>query len=479
MMSGRSGTFFLLRLPPELVDSVLQLLGPTQLARVGQTCRALHRLATSDVLWQRLVQANVPDVVVDSPYPFDNFRDLYVCHEPYWFLTRYKIWFCDHNLMGKMVVVRYDQRRGCIEGYLLLSNKKNKGFHSWPADPQVIIHAFEPRVKLHLDKPVLQLNPTTTNNETAMGSKPFQPELAMCLDEILHCNLMLARPLESLPGRYGRGVSYGVWPPPAVPASHRVGNSAPYGFADPEINTLPESRAEASDRVFRLRQWIEHLAPPRPSMINGRPLNPVIGTNPYPNIGLFGPAMAPAVVGRRSSVSEEVITYATLDPYLYTPTTDKPWRGIWVGDYCGHGCEFLLVHQPDDEEPPEPRRESESDEAYRNRRKFHGRLEAIKLTGDPNVPRGEYTFIADDLGDAGFVDYSNEPPFMGCRIVKSLGHIAGTGFQNDEYIMSQLVLINNNRLAQFWVGFGHISFFERVKIEDFLDPKTTAPGTRA
>jgi hypothetical protein len=42
-------------------------------------------------------------------------------------------------------------------------------------------------------------------------------------------------------------------------------------------------------------------------------------------------------------LGEEVYTYATLDPKLYTPTEEKPYRGIWVGDYSGHGCEFLLV----------------------------------------------------------------------------------------------------------------------------------------
>jgi hypothetical protein len=50
-------------------------------------------------------------------------------------------------------------------------------------------------------------------------------------------------------------------------------------------------------------------------------------------------------------MGEEVSTYATLDPKLYTPTEEKPFRGIWVGDYSGHGCEFLLMNQPDNEEP--------------------------------------------------------------------------------------------------------------------------------
>lgn len=40
----------------------------------------------------------------------------------------------------------------------------------------------------------------------------------------------------------------------------------------------------------------------------------------------------------------------------------------------------------------------------------------------------------------------------------------------DKYIESQLLLIGPNRLAQYWVGFGHISFFERVQIDDLIVP---------
>jgi hypothetical protein len=36
---------------------------------------------------------------------------------------------------------------------------------------------------------------------------------------------------------------------------------------------------------------------------------------------------------------------------------------------------------------------------------------------------------------------------------------------------SQLILMSPNRLAQFWVGFGHISFFERVDIDSLLIPQ--------
>ena len=75
----------------------------------------------------------------------------------------------------------------------------------------------------------------------------------------------------------------------------------------------------------------------------------------------------------------------------------------------------------------------ETEEAWESRRAegrtYQGRLEAIKLTGDPNVPRGEHTFIADDLGPNGIVDGPPpDPRFQGIRTVHSRGHVANTGF---------------------------------------------------
>lgn len=40
----------------------------------------------------------------------------------------------------------------------------------------------------------------------------------------------------------------------------------------------------------------------------------------------------------------------------------------------------------------------------------------------------------------------------------------------DKFIETQLILISPNKLAMHWVGFGHISFLERVNIDHFLVP---------
>lgn len=147
---------------------------------------------------------------------------------------------------------------------------------------------------------------------------------------------------------------------------------------------------------------------------------------------------------RRVPVGEEIATYATIGPEVYTPTPSKPFRGIWVGDYGAHGCEFLLLTQPDDDDfvpPLDPdsisRLDGETDAQYAKRQRdavmYRGRLEAVKLTGDANVPRGEVTFVVDELGNGGTEIHVEHPNMtFSARAIESRGHIARTGFANGE-----------------------------------------------
>ncbi|KAI2605564.1 F-box domain-containing protein [Hypoxylon sp. NC1633] len=452
----------ILDLPTELIDAILSWLTPLELASVSLVCRALRNYANSDSQWKRHVLSNLPVNRITSPYPCKSWRELYISHDPHWFLTKHKLWFCDRELTGQMIIVRYDERRGCIEGYQLVGTKNREGSQPWLANQDVQIHHFEPTVKLHLDKPVLQLNVDSLENiirgrSAFVSFRRFFSEQPMRFNNGTDprvSNFLLAKPLSkaALVGRMANEFPHGyVWPPPAIPARHRVtGQPAGVHPLATSINYTrstsamwqPRTRSEASDQTFRIRQWME--------------MGPSLGVH----------------------FAEELVTYSTLDPILYTPTDEKPWRGIWVGDFSGHGCEYLLINQPDgDEKEEEPltrlkdEAEAEFEERFLHERVYRGRLEAIKLTGDANVPRGEYTFVADDLGDEGFICVARDPPFHGCRMVKSKGHIASLGFYNDKYIESQLILISHNRLAQYWVPFGHISFFERVNIDEFLVPK--------
>ncbi|KAJ3486482.1 hypothetical protein NLG97_g6606 [Lecanicillium saksenae] len=81
---------------------------------------------------------------------------------------------------------------------------------------------------------------------------------------------------------------------------------------------------------------------------------------------------------------------------------------------------------------------------------------------------GEYSFVVDDLGPHGHVGDATDEPFAGACIVKSKGHVVAAGFHRNEIIESQLLLLSYDRLAQFWVGFGHVGFFERVHVDEFI-----------
>ncbi|KAK0649014.1 hypothetical protein B0T16DRAFT_308003, partial [Cercophora newfieldiana] len=465
----------LTRLPTELIDCVLRYLSPIDLLTVSATCRALYNIATSEHLWQAHVQDNVPGQRVTTPYPLTSFRALYEAHDPRWFLPKYKIWFSDvPGLIGRLVVMRYDQRRGCIEGYQLLTINNDTTEGAWEADPTVRIQNFEPKHVLHLDRPIVRLPAvqpgTIAEEEQRIGSitdkrrSRFRCGIHMELgandatrSDFMHAQaLSPEEPDNIITSRFPYS---GLWPPPTFPAPHRVSGAGPYGEEEwpRSDDDPPRRRADISDRCFRIRTVFHEITLTVLNFI-ARPIE-----DPLPMV--FGGQLA---------------TYATLDPHLYTPTPEKPYRGVWVGDYSVHGCEYVLIHQPDDAPgvtfDPESlvQGEEESDEAFSQRKTdamvYRGRLEAIKLTGDPHVPRGEITFSVDDLGEGGFLGVLEDPPFAGTRVVRSRGHVAEQGFRQDDFLSSRLFLISHDCLAQHWKEFRHISFFRRVDIDQLVTP---------
>ncbi|KAK4227321.1 protein executer 2, chloroplastic [Podospora fimiseda] len=522
----QSSTCYLLLLPTELVLAILSYLSPIDVVAVSVTCCTLHTHATTDLLWQGFIQDNVPGQKITKPYPCPNFRALYQAHDTRWCLPRYKIWVSDKDLTGRLVIIRFDQRRGCIEGYQLVAFSKQRAMQPWEAEPSIRIHSFEPEVYLHLDKPILELHAVSSqetnaiyrervmtrliramrdgqyaliNDEPVAGfpaymlpeTQPavgrFEAEVPMNMfgpNSATFCSYMPARALSpvELQSQATGSFPYGnVWPPPTIPASEYFMGAGPRarGHGDEPLfraEHRPTRRSEVSELAFHTRKFLTHPFP-----IIAREENNT--DTPSPAANSSGTNSGPSVPPRSNRAIyipfHEVTTYATLDPKLYTPTKDKPFRGIWVGDYSGHGCEFLLMTQPDNDEETQlesPKsKEGETDEDYEKRkyeqRIYRGSLEAIKLTGDPNIPRGELTFRVDDLGPEAYVRTIQDEPFKGARVVKSMGHIADNGFQHDQFIESQLFILSHDRLAQYWIEWGHISYFERVNIDDFLVPR--------
>ncbi|KAL4935490.1 hypothetical protein BDV06DRAFT_206894 [Aspergillus oleicola] len=412
----------LLQLPPELVYEVFSYLPALDLARLSESCRILAQHANNDRLWANLVNANLPDHIHD-PGIFDSFRRLYIAHHPCWFIPRHKVWFSDTEHTGNLILTRYDNRRGVIEGYRVTTERRSHKFQVWEYNADVVIQAFEPKVSLWLDDPILLLQgdpegiPRYLNTESRMNM-PVEAQY-------VYNSISLCRP-----GDPAELTNDTQWPPPNVPSDHRV-------YRDPDDDSrgrdrLPQSLTEISEYAFRIRRWA-HFRLGLPTFTAGQ--------------------------------QETISTYSTLDPALYMPTKEKPYQGIWVGDYSAHGCEFLLFLQQD--------KESEGDEydAHDPRNDGiiqHGSLKAVKLTGDPNVPRGEFSFVSDDIGPGGTVRIATEALFQGARVVRSRGHIAGLGFRDDTFINSQLILKSPDCVAHYWESMGHITYYRRLDIDALI-----------
>ncbi|KAM0182669.1 hypothetical protein ACHAPF_000914 [Botrytis cinerea] len=198
------------------------------------------------------------------------------------------------------------------------------------------------------------------------------------------------------------------WPPPKIAAKVRADRPTIYDNSCTATWGRPENRSQINEKSFRIRGWME--------------MNGLV------------------------QIGDQIQTYSTLDFELYTPTEDKPYRGIFVGDYSGHGCEYLLLDQRDglqkQDESTILKLKDESHEAWEARkgqtRIPTGSLCAIKLTGDPNIPRGEVTWVADDISDKGLVRYG-EKDWPGARIVKSRGQIANQGYKNRICFLSHTI----------------------------------------
>ena len=415
----------LLELPSETVYQIFSHLPPLSLVDLSETCHFLRSHTDNDLLWARFVQENLP-VHQSQPSPCVTWKSLYISHYPYWFLPRQKVWFSDKahigtDMAGQLAISRYDHRRGCIEAYRLVAEHGTHKIEDWEWRRNVLIHTFDPKVRLWLDDPVVKLDIGAYKAGNRLQNEQMMRNGTANGIGAIFSTIFLARGIPaSLQDR-----SMHLWPPRAVPTTQRVRNESGSKFRGESHR--PRKFAEISDTAFRIRKWMEFG-----------------GTGQWIEFGGVGPRMG-----------EDVMTFSTLPMECYTPTKEKPFQGIWVGDYAGHGCEFLALIQKHESEPREPRMPRHPSSLERTFLKSDaqgtattvlsehdpiecsGRLEAVKLTGDPNVPRGEYTWIAEDIGRQGLIRIAEEQMFKGARVVESWGHIAANNFTNGKvYSMS-------------------------------------------
>ena len=393
------------KLPPELIRVILSYLSAPDLACIGATCRALADHALDDLLWADLINARLPHRIKE-PGIFTSFRRLYLAYHPCWFIPQNKIWFADNEPTGTLILARYDNCQGVIEGYQIVAERGNPEFFFWKAEPAVLVQSFNPTVHLSLDDPTLFLKdpdpsclaaPIQRFSQSEERHMPLALEAHHVYSSLSFCSATSNQQESPINAEM-------CWPPQIIPSNARI--SRHMGGSQPEII---KQMSELSESAFRVNKWTS-----------------------------FRVAFSPG----RSQLHS---TFSTLDPDIYTPTKEKPYQGIWVGDYSAHGCEFLLVLQKDVHEALQEElrdttvtngdgaSEVDDKDDFGQR----GRLEGIKLTGDMNVPRGQYSWIAEDIGPGGLVGVAVDEPFIGARMVRCKGHVAGIGFQDGECSYSQ------------------------------------------
>lgn len=514
------------RLPSEIIDQILTLLQPPDIARCMPTCQLLLKHALRDSIWQRFAQSYLSKDV-RTPAPYRTWIDLYKNNHLHLFLVKHKLWFSDLSDHGRLIMAYWDPRRGCVEAYQLRANTGVMGDMRAVTlnGQQIFVKLFRPTIWADTNSAILRLSaedylsPRSKFSEhRSVGGAQLRSEVHMNVSRTASAmDRMMTQFLFSvnLPERLCDEQT-DLWPPMTFPSPNngRTRRTSHNGYR--AKGHAPERLEQLSETSFRIRNSL--------TMKN---MHPILSSLHFPG--------------------EETETFGTISASAYTPTPEKPWQGIWVGDYSAHNAEFVLITQPDvqDARPlPDKCRSAfanwprttpyqalfqnavpdEPEEVYeyglvspgnltsaleaRNRREsigrvppvrpgalpestddypYRGRIEAMKLTGDPNVPRGELTFVADDIGTRGLIGHTKEPDFVdpdiaeklqdgtlseadwqGTRMVKSCGHVADLSPRRDSYIPAQLIMVSPNILAQWWIAYKYVVFYHRVDLSELL-----------
>ncbi|KAF3909192.1 hypothetical protein ABW20_dc0101483 [Dactylellina cionopaga] len=453
------GVCKLLSLPSEIIHQILLNLPEISLYAISLTCKRLQTHSFTDSLWETIV--NSPDLT--SPHPYLSYRALHHALSPHLYLNR-KIFIGDRKFFGSILISKYMPMSGTLEAFSLTVTPPTQGeFAFWSYNPEVVIYPFDPKINIR-EEPELKISPNSKASEDgeipvsrrgilatyfraeAILQRDVYPQMAVWPSRIIPCESRVRN--ESANGFRGSSVSKQRGPFMRLPSNVSInGTHVSVGgfhtndvvgaamdrsaFIPPPVKvkevkdaddkwrvdgTINKSGA-LSEKAFRLRRWA------------------VLGD-------------ASGDIEGRFRMGEKVETFSELDEELWTPTREYPYRGIWIGmynlpvstkpekspfsnmpisgNYTPHSPEFLLFHQP-------------------TTTSSQKRLEVIKLTGDPNVPRGEYTWIIDDLSQPTRTADEEEVEWPGAKIYKARGHIADDEFRDDRYIDVQVILPSAER----------------------------------
>ncbi|BFZ55406.1 hypothetical protein PYCC9005_002447 [Savitreella phatthalungensis] len=377
----------LLDLPAEVIQCLLAYLPGSSFQALACSCRRFNQFLRDDWLWQSaILQAESSFSVSlfskatwDSPAPYSSWRELFfkVYRKHGWLIGT---WHGNNEWTGQLLEVVYNPATGFIECYAL----QPYAYFSFPVrfsrDRSVIWRDFEPILQARED--VVFRMGQGSDRLRQSGDCVLGRVVGFDSERIEACT----RELESQ-GTLFTGDDdedrdlLPTWPTQHMPSPERI------------------ILARTDEQMHRPREWeswSDHL------FALSRPVfNPM---------SLIAPTALPVPLPKHT------ILYSRLPATdsAHVPANFRQWSGLFMGDYSSHGPELLYLYYPTSTS-----------------------LRAIKVTGDPNVPRGEISWRVDDLTSVKRICQEDEWP--GARAFDGLGHISPHGFTDPSWIEAEVI----------------------------------------
>lgn len=466
-------------LPVEVLEILAISIGEVKdvMALAGTSRRFQSIILSSDRIWQtrllkdlniwshKLSAGAISNLVPDSTdcdAPCCLFRVYRRLFEHKW--AKPSIWFGDRHQFGSVITSIFNYDEGVFEFYECICDKDRElppdwTFSRFSANDNVEIHEYAP--KINMIGPILRIDPKSIDYDRpeTLTDLNCRPEDIDRENPRLAVSLLRVRPM--LPSRIHPSMM--LWPPRTIPTETRARNSSATEFRGQLAPRQP------CDSIIRIVKTITYPGPSGNEPSSGVPS---YGTSADAasadaafSTGVFASALGPTrhparsadfMVGfgvwsapnRMAGEVRKVETYSRWPEQVKLTSnigeddplsaTDLDLQGLWVGDIGGRLGELLMFHQPTPH-----------------------RLEAVKLTADVRVPRGEVEFVA-DLNNISTTKY---PEWPKADVVLASWQTSGIDHLNPKYLACELILISNKKIALYCPEEEHLAYMIRLQVD--------------